>query len=204
MEIHDKVSTGLAGFDQMIDKLRLGDNVVWQVDFIADYRKMVEPFAARALSENRKLIYIRFGKHEPLFEEESKLKTYIVDAKKGFESFAAKINNIVEKEGYHVFYVFDCLTDLVDYWYSDLMIGNFFKVSCPFLYELDAIAYFAVRRNAHTFSTIAGIRETTQLLIDLYNVNNEYYIHPLKVWKRYSSTMFFGYLLSPQEGQAQK
>jgi hypothetical protein len=70
------------------------------------------------------------------------------------------------------------------------MIGNFFMITCPFLYELDTIAYFALLRNEHSFKTIARIRETTQLLLDLYNFENHFYIHPLKVWKRYSPTMF--------------
>jgi hypothetical protein len=79
------------------------------------------------------------------------------------------------------------------------MIGNFFKVTCPFLYDLDTVAYFAIIRNVHTNSTIAGIRETTQLLLDLYRVNAKYYIHPLKAWQRYSSTMFFPHLIQDQE-----
>ncbi len=92
-------------------------------------------------------------------------------------------------------FVFDCLTDLLKYWHSDLMIGNFFKVTCPFLYELNTVAYFAIIRDAHTFATIAGIRETTQVLLDLYQVNNRLYVHPLKVWQRYSPTMFFPHLM---------
>ena len=43
MDMHDKVRTGMAGFDQTIDKLRIGDNVVWQVDSVESYQKMVEP-----------------------------------------------------------------------------------------------------------------------------------------------------------------
>jgi len=105
----------------------------------------------------------------------------------------------VEKEGLRAFYVFDCLTDLLPYWHSDLMIGNFFKVTCPYLYELDTVAYFALIRNAHTYTTIAGIRETTQLLLDLYQVDGRLYIHPLKVWQRYSSTMFFPHLVTETE-----
>ncbi|NMB79234.1 MAG: pyruvate kinase, partial [Methanomicrobiales archaeon] len=97
------------------------------------------------------------------------------------------------------FYIFDCLTDLLQYWYSDLMIGNFFRVTCPFLYELDTIAYFAIMRNAHTYGTIAGIRETTQLLLDLYVVKGRVYIHPLKVWQRYSPTMFFPHHIDGNE-----
>ena len=199
MGIYDKVSTGLMGFDQAIDNLRLGDNVVWQVDSESDYKKMVVPFVARAKLYKRRLVYVRFGSHEPLLEESPDMKVYHIDANKGFESFATEVHNMVKNEGRKTFYVFDCLTDLLKYWHSDLMIGNFFKVTCPYLYELDTVAYFAIIRNAHTFTTIAGIRETTQLLLDLYQVNNKIYIHPLKVWQRYSPTMFFPHLIQEQE-----
>ncbi len=45
MSLYEKVSTGLEGFDQVIDYLRFGDNVVWQVDSIQGYKKMVDRFA---------------------------------------------------------------------------------------------------------------------------------------------------------------
>ncbi len=197
--MHDRVSTGLAGFDRVIDGLRLGDNVVWQVDSIPDYRMMVTPYTDQALRDGRKLIYVRFGSHEPLLDEGEGIQVYRVDPTQGFEHFATEVHNLVEQEGRKAFYVFDCLTDLLEYWYSDLMIGNFFMVSCPFLYELDTIAYFALMRNAHTYGTIANIRETTQLLLDLYVVNGKTYIHPLKVWQRYSPTMFFPHLIRGDE-----
>lgn len=199
MDRHDRLSTGMEGFDRAIDKLRLGDNVVWQVDSVSDYKKMVEPYVMQARIDQRKLVYVRFGNHEPILDDRSDIKIYRVEAKKGFESFATAVHSLVEQEGRKTFYVFDCLTDLLEYWYSDLMIGNFFKVTCPFLYELDTIAYFAIIRNVHTYSTIADIRETTQLLLDLYQVNNKFYIHPLKVWQRYSPTMFFPHLIQEQE-----
>ena len=82
------------------------------------------------------------------------------------------------------------LSDLLNAWATDLMIGNFFRVTCPYLFELDTIAYFAVLRNHHSNHTIARIRETTQLLLDAYRFEDDYYIHPLKVWQRYSPTMF--------------
>lgn len=195
MAVYDKASTGLMGFDKVIDNLRLGDNVVWQVDSAADYKKMVDPFVAQAKLENRKLVYIRFGSHEPVVDESPDVIIYKVNANKGFETFATEVHRIVKESGRKTFYVFDCLTDLLKSWYSDLMIGNFFKVTCPYLYELETIAYFAITRDAHTFATVAGIRETTQLLLDLYSVNDKLYIHPLKVWQRYSSTMFFPHLI---------
>lgn len=195
MKIPTRVSTGLPGFDTVIDDLRLGDNVVWQVDSVFDYRMVVDPYVAQARADGRKLVYVRFGRHEPLMDDTPDVLTYYLDPAAGFETFATDVHNLVEKEGLRAFYVFDCLTDLLEHWYSDLMIGNFFKVTCPFLYELDTVAYFAIMRNAHTYSTIAGIRETTQLLLDLYLVEERLYIHPLKVWERYSPTMFFPHLI---------
>jgi len=199
MILYDKVSTGLKGFDQVIDHLRFGDNVVWQVDSISDYKKMANYFAESARTENMSLIYIRFANHEPILDASRDIKTYHIDARKGFESFATEIHNLIKEEGKRVFYVFDCLTDLLKYWHSDLMIGNFFKATCPYLYELDTVAYFAIKRNFHTYSTIANIRETTQLLLDLYQINDKTYIHPLKVWQRYSPTMFFPHFIQGQE-----
>ncbi len=199
MQHYEKVSTGMNGFDKVIDHLRLGDNVVWQVNSIGSYKEIVDPFVKQAREDHRKLIYVRFGNHAPLFEKTEDILVQRIDATKGFESFATEIHNMVTEMGMQAFYVFDCLTDLLKYWFSDLMIGNFFRVTCPYLYELDTIAYFAIIRNAHTFSTIAGIRETTQLLLDLYDVNQRLYIHPLKVWQRYSPTMFFPHLIHEEE-----
>ncbi len=202
MAMHERVGSGLRGFDRVIDDMRLGDNVVWQVDSIDDYRNVAVPFAENALSEGRKLIYFRFGMHEPILNNSLFTKKYEIDSKKGFESFASEIRKLIEKEGLKALYVFDCLTDLLEFWHSDLMIANFFKVTCPFLYDLETIAYFAIMRNSHTYSTIAGIRETTQLLLDLYNVGGRRYIHPLKVWQRYSPTMFFPHLVEGDEASS--
>ena len=198
-QLNKRVSTGLAGLDQAIDDLRLGDNVVWQVDSVSDYLEMARPYVEQARRDHRDLIYVRFGDHPPLFEDFPDIRTILVDPEKGFEFFATEIHHIVREAGMRAFYVFDCLTDLLRYWHSDLMIGNFFKVTCPYLFELDTLAYFAIRRNAHTFSTVAGIRETTQLLLDLYRVNGNIYVHPLKVWERYSPTMFLPHRIQGDE-----
>lgn len=179
----DRVSAGITGLDQTIDMLRLGDNVVWQLESMDEYRRVLQPYVKQSLSEGRTFIYIRFSKSEPVLEKNEKIQVCNVDPSCGFESFATQIHYIIETYGKRAFYVFDCLTDLLDSWYSDLMIMNFFKVTCPYLYELETVAYFALIRNAHTFHTIAGIRETTQLLLDIYTIEGEIYVHPLKVWQ---------------------
>ncbi|MDD5079523.1 MAG: PEP/pyruvate-binding domain-containing protein [Candidatus Omnitrophica bacterium] len=183
-------STGLKGLDKVINGLRLGDNVVWQIDAVADYEEFVRPFIARARQDKKKIVYIRFVNHKPLLDPTEDVAVFKLDAYAGFESFSTQLNNIITEQGEGVFYLFDCLSDLLSAWSNDLMIGNFFKITCPYLYELNTIAYFSILRNRHSFKTVARIRETTQLLIDLYHYQGNYYLHPLKVWNRYSPTMF--------------
>lgn len=189
-----RVSTGLESFDSVIDGLRIGDNVVWQVDYIADYRSFVTPFVQRALSENRMVVYLCFAQHEPLLDEDERVTVYHLDASSGFESFSSEVYSIAAREGEGVFYVFDSLSDLLSAWATDLMIGNFFRIICPYLYQLNTVAYFALVRENHSFRTVARIRETTQVLLDVYNADNKIYVHPLKVKGRHLPTMFLPHL----------
>ena len=191
-------STGLNGLDEILCGLKKGDNVVWQVDSIDDFRQFVRPYVAQALKDGRKVVYMRFANHKPLVEDGGSVTIYHLDATSGFETFSKQVHNIISKEGLETHYVFDCLSDLLSAWATDLMIGNFFLITCPYLFELDTIAYFALLRRNHSFKTIARIRETTQLLLDVYNFAGDFYVHPLKVWKRYSPTMFLPHL---QQGE---
>jgi hypothetical protein len=185
------VSSGIPGLDKALDYLRLGDNVVWQVDRIEDYHYFARPFAQAALDAGRRLVYLRFGQQPPVLEAAAneRFQIYQVDASRGFEYFSATIRELIAAEGKEVFYVFDSLSVLLSEWSTDLMIGNFFMVTCPYLYQLDTVAYFALLRNHHSYRTVALIRDTTQLLLDVYH-KQSYYVHPLKVWKRYSPSMF--------------
>ncbi len=189
-----KLSTGLTGLDTVIDYLREGDNVVWQVDSIADLRPFIDSYVERARQDGRKIVYVRFADHEPLVSADGGITTHSLNAYAGFETFSTQVHRIISDHGRGAYYIFDCLSDLLSAWASDLMIGNFFGITCPYLYELDTIAYFGLLRNSHSYKTIARIRETTQLLLDLYNFKGSIYVHPLKVFRRYAPTMFLPHL----------
>lgn len=188
------ISTGIKSLDDVISGLQPGDNVVWQIDSLEDYRYFVGPFVKQAVEDKRRVVYIRFADHAPLIRDNRGVKTCALDASAGFESFSTRVTGIIRDEGKGAFYVFDCLSDLLSAWSNDLMIGNFFKIACPFLFELDTVTYFSLLRNNHSFKTVARIRDTTQLLIDAYCHDGKYYIHPLKVWNRYSPTMFLPHM----------
>ena len=190
-----QVSTGISGLDEILNYLQMGDNVVFQVDDIADYRKFVEPYVNTALARKQRIVYMRFANHPPLFDKNNDIKIYELNANSGFEPFSTQVHNIVRDEGRDVFYVFDCLSDLLMAWATDLMIGNFFVITCPYLFELNTVAYFAILRSSHSFKTVARIRETTQVLLDVYNHRGKLCVHPLKAWKRYTPTMFLPHIM---------
>jgi hypothetical protein len=192
-------STGIDSLDNILTGLQKGDNVVWQVDHIDDFASFVDPYVKRVVQQGRRMVYMRFADHRPLVEQGDGVRICNLDAHSGFEAFTTQVHAIIAEEGKEAYYIFDCLSNLLDAWATDLMIGNFFMVTCPYLFELDTIAYFALLRNRHSFKTIARIRETTQLLLDLYNIESKYCLHPLKVWKRYSPTMFLPHLQQKEQ-----
>ena len=224
MAAFERVKSGIPGLDEALDNIRLGDNVVWNVTNLNEFSYFVDPYVKQAKEDNRNLIYIRFANHPPLIEmteedfklleieennpetefcmiERDGIKIYKVNPYNQFETFTLEVHRIIEKEGFDAFYVFDCLSDLQAVWSTDLMMGNFFKVTCPFLFQLDTVAYFPIIRGRHSFDAIAKIRETTQLFLNVHsNSPEEVYVSPLKVWNRYSQTMFLGHKFNPRTG----
>ncbi|MDF0750916.1 PEP/pyruvate-binding domain-containing protein [Marinobacter sp. 71-i] len=190
LQPEDRVSTGLSGLDEVLDGLRIGDNVVWRVSDLEDYRRFVLPFLDAAADANRQIIYLRFGEHPPIIEQHPAVRTIEIDALGGFESFTSRVWHLIEQHGRGAFYVCDSLSELLNAWATDAMVGNFFRVVCPFLYELDTVAWFALHPDRHSRRTLDRIRETTQVMIDIHRHGDNVQIHPIKAWRRQSPTMF--------------
>ncbi|MDI6830899.1 MAG: PEP/pyruvate-binding domain-containing protein [Actinomycetota bacterium] len=193
------VESGIKGLDEAIQGLRLGDNVVWQVEDLPDYVFFAEPFIAKALRDGRRCVYIRFAPHPPVLEHRQGLEVVEIDPGQGFDYFSREVHKAIEERGRGVFYVFDNISSLVVEWATDELLANFFQVTCPYLLELDTIAYFALTRGKHSNSAVARIRDTTQVLIDVFSVEGRMFIHPLKVWDRYAPEMFLPHEVKGEE-----
>lgn len=200
MAAFERVLSGIPEMDQALDNIRLGDNVVWQVTRLEEFKLFLNPYVDQAVRDGRNLIYIRFASHEPLVEERQGVKIVTVELSHRFENFTVEIHNLIEHEGEDAFYVFDCLSELQTAWATDLMMGNFFRVTCPFLFKLNTVAFFPLIRGKHSFKAIAKIRDTTQLLMDVYSDEAQVYVRPLKVWNRYSETMFLPHVYDRKDG----
>ena len=175
MAAFDKIKSGIPGMDEILDNIRLGDNVVWQVSDIEEFIFFTLPFVNQAKLDGRSITYIRFAQHPPILEDLDGIDMVEFDPDEGFEDFTVAIHEEITRKGRDAFYVFDCLSELQSVWYTDLMMGNFFQVTCPYLFELDTVAYFPILRGRHSYDAIARIRETTQLLLDVYS--NEKWIY---------------------------
>ncbi len=182
-------STGLEGLDDLLTGLRPGDNVVWQVESVDEYVPFVQHFCSEATRRRQSLVYFRFASHPPLVPASAKAEVYELHPERGFEDFISEIFDVVERVGVGGCYVFDCLSGLAVDWCSDRMLGSFFLLTCPYLYDYETVAYFALLRDRHTRKATDAVQGTAQVVIDAYRSNGRLYVHPLKAYKRHSETM---------------
>lgn len=201
MAAFDRISSGISEMDTALDNIRLGDNVVWRVSDLSEFKLFMEPYIKQAIEDKRNIIYFRFASHEPLLEDRLEIKRIDVPLSHRFETFTVDIHNEIEKAGRDAFYVFDCLSELQAAWATDLMMGNFFCVTCPFLFILDTVAFFPIIRGKHSVQAINKILDTTQLFLDVYSDKKNVYVRPEKVWNRNSDTMFLPHTYNPESGE---
>jgi hypothetical protein len=203
MAAFDRILSGIPEMDTAFDNIRLGDNVVWRVSDLEQFKIFMLPYVEQAIKDKRNIIYFRFASHGELLAERPEIKRVTIPLSHRFETFTVDIHNVIEKEGFDAFYVFDCLSELQTAWATDLMMGNFFKVTCPFLFILDTVAFFPIIRGKHSVDAINKILDTTQLFIDVYSDNKNIYVRPEKVWNRNSDTMFLPHTYEPDTGKFQ-
>ena len=60
MAAFDRIESGIPAMDRALDSIRMGDNVVWRVSSVEQFREFARPFAQQAIRDGRNLIYIRF------------------------------------------------------------------------------------------------------------------------------------------------
>lgn len=182
-------TTGLPGLDAVLHGIEPGDNIVWEVDDIADYQELVAPYAGAALEANRHLVYFRFADHPPMLPEGSRAEVQRIDPSLGFEAFVRGVHEVIERVGPGAIYVFDCLSHLADTWGSDQSLGNFFALMCPRLLDLETVTYFGLYRDRHSAYALEPIRLTTQFMLDVFRLDGRLYIRPVKVQHRSRNVM---------------
>lgn len=185
------LSSGIPDLDRVLEGIWAGDNIVLQADSLDDFVLFAHRYCEYTERAGRKLIYFRFADHEPLLPDGVTAEIHRLDPKAGFEQFISQILTIIDYNGHDsVYYLFDCLSGLAIDWYSDRMLGNFFRLTCPYLYDYDTVALFVLLRDVPTPLATRVIHDTAQVVLDIYRDTDRLYILPLKVFERHSPTMY--------------
>ena len=185
-------TTGLSGLDVLTDGLHRGDNVVWRVDALEEYRLFCRSLAATAVdafqdgsTPTGAIVYFRFAQHPPLFSR-SEVETWSVvevslPLDRGFEFFITRVHHEIVRYGERAVLFFDSLSDLSQRYYSDRMIGNFFQLTCPLILKTGSVAYFSLERFFHSYHTVEPITDTTQILMDVFRHEDQVFVQPVKL-----------------------
>ena len=197
MSTESVISTGIKGLDQSLDGLRPGDTVTWQMEDVGNYMYVATQFVVDEALTGRPMIYVRFGDHDELVPTEvlqargANIKKVVLDPSVGFETFSVQVHRVITAEPENSFFLFDCISELQRYWFSDMMVCNFFCLTSEYISARGAICYVALRYERHTYETISRIRHATSVLLNIRTLNGQTFIHPVKAAGRYSKDMFF-------------
>lgn len=56
MAAFDRVLSGIPEMDKALDNIRLGDNLVWRVSDLGEFRLFMEPYVEQAIRDRRNII----------------------------------------------------------------------------------------------------------------------------------------------------
>ena len=98
-------TTGLPGLDAVLSGVAPGDNIVWQIQALEDYRALVLPYAAAARSQQRRLIYFRFAAHPALITDEGGAEIHTPRPEDGFDAFVDQVHSVIEAAGPETLYM---------------------------------------------------------------------------------------------------
>ncbi|TVR85883.1 MAG: pyruvate, phosphate dikinase [Spirochaetaceae bacterium] len=173
------VNGGIEGLTELFGGLLAGDNVVFRVDHISAYVPYVQALVDANIGRSP-VVYFRFGAHEPILAPHNDITERLLHPDHGFDAFITEVHNAVAELPPPAIVVFDSLSDLSASCYSDRMIGNFFKITCPYLLRLKAVAYFTLYRHQHSFHAVRTVEQTTQVMLDLFSYEGSGYVKPVK------------------------
>lgn len=191
------LSTGIPSLDGIIEQVRLGDNIVWLVSSPEQYDYFAARFVGHCVENSLELFYVRFDERIDYSTLGAARHVNVVDIDPHADRRVALdvLRECVPVQPAATHYLFDNLSVLAEAW-GDEELVEFFREMCPLLFELEAVAYFALVKGKQSNQTVAKIRDTTQILLDVYEDGGRVFLKPIKVWDRYSERMFQAHVLS--------
>lgn len=194
-------STGSPELDALLEELRAGDNVVFYTQNELDYLPFVRALLRYASTEPARLIYVRSaGLLDNLLPSAPNIQTLDLAAFYTADHAVQALQAQMQRIGPRVYYLFEPLSSLA-LWCTEEQMRDFFLTICPQLFNLETIAYWGLCRGSHSLSSVAAIKDCTQVFISVERADHELILTPVKVFGRYSDAMFRPHLVLDEETQ---
>jgi len=165
----DRLSTGLAGLDDLLGALIPGDNVVWASDQPELFLAAESGFARAAREQQLRCIYVSVSRPPAEVAHEIADDVTVLDARaRGEHGDAAALEQHLVAAAHDappLCVIVDGLDSLAQRW-GDAKAAAFFSRVCPRLFDLDAIAYWRAPRPAVSRRLMDRITSVTQCVVE--------------------------------------
>ncbi len=195
-------STGIETLDDLLEGLRAGDNVVFHISTLEQFAPFVRALLRHCRRGAHKVIYVKVdGSLQHLMRDLPDGSVFDM-AVFGHDrqTLTAEFKRYLLQTEKYTYWIFDNFAVIKSVLGSEEALKEFFLEICPLLYELETIAYWPLLKGQHAAEIVAAIRDCTQVFLDLSTRGANVFIKPIKVWGRYSETMFIPHRVILEDG----
>lgn len=209
LSFSDHLSTGFWGLDALLEGLRPGDNIVFHAPSEKFFRPFVQALITHGQHEHIRLSHIRIDPTlDDLLDSLPAAARFDILAFTGPmgtlddpQSLIEAIRSFILRQGQEVYYVSPNLTTLAVLLGRESVLRTFYEEICTFLADLQTIAYWFIVEDSLTPETIAAIRDTAQIFLEVTGAADSPIIHVGKALGRYSDHMAWPHRVNLQTGQ---
>ncbi|MDP9418896.1 MAG: helix-turn-helix domain-containing protein [Actinomycetota bacterium] len=166
----DRVRSGVADLDELLDGLIFGDNVVLVTDSLALARHLEDALITESLARGQRCFYVSASSDLPKLRDRLPHAVTVLDARPRGEFNDPAVLETTLVQGSRGSppgcVVVDALDAFSRRWGTDRAVGFFSRV-CPRLFDLGALAYWRASREKLGRSFIERITKVTQCVLEL-------------------------------------
>ncbi len=166
----DRVRSGVADLDELLDGLIFGDNVVLVTDALALARHLEDALITESLARGQRCFYVSASSDLPKLRDRLPHAVTVLDARPRGEFNDPAVLETTLVQGSRGSppgcVVVDALDAFSRRWGTDRAVGFFSRV-CPRLFDLGALAYWRASREKLGRSFIERITKVTQCVLEL-------------------------------------
>jgi transcriptional regulator with XRE-family HTH domain len=194
------LTTGVPALDELIDGVRVGDNLVVLADDEAVLAEVGRAFL-EAVADGPTVLVRTEDRTAPVASGVEVLdwRGPSGDDAASFRTALADLGAADDTAGEGASFLVDSLTGVQDRWGADLALDAFLS-TCPRLYRRGSVAMWLLDRGRHDRPFLDRLREITQVVVDLRHVDGELEAEVLTAAGRPDPTVGRRVLLAREDG----